>query len=120
MRAAFWGSLVFGLVSQGMGMLNKYSWHDDIFSLFRVGDTVSSGRWMLYVLAKLEILIFGDGHFSLPLMNGFFSLLCIGASAALTVRLLKIQNLVFCALLGAVMAAFPVPCTTSGMPITEK
>ena len=63
---------------------------------------------MLYVLAELEILIFGDGHFSLPLMNGFFSLLCIGASAALTVRLLKIQNLVFCALLGAVMAAFPV------------
>ena len=108
MRAAFWGSLVFGLVSQGMGMFNKYSWHDDIFSLFRVGDTVSSGRWMLYVLAELEILIFGDGHFSLPLMNGFFSLLCIGASAALTVRLLKIQNLVFCALLGAVMAAFPV------------
>ncbi|MBQ3705640.1 MAG: glucosyltransferase domain-containing protein [Clostridia bacterium] len=107
-RAAFFGALLIGLVSQGMGMFNKFSWHDDIFSLFMTGDTITSGRWMLFVLAKAEILIFGDGHFSLPLLNGLFSLLCIGASAGLIADLLKIRSRALSALLGGTMAAFPV------------
>ena len=106
-RAAFFGALVFGLISQGMALFNKFSWHDDIFSIFLTGETITSGRWMLHVLTDLEILIFGDGHFSLPLMNGLFSLLCIGISAGLIVNLLKIRNQFFCVMLGAVMAAFP-------------
>ena len=106
-QAAFFGALIFGLAAQGMGLFNKFSWHDDIFSLFLTGETITSGRWMLHVLTWLEIVIFGDGHYSLPLMNGLFSLLCIGASAGMTVWLLNIRKPLFCALLGAAMAAFP-------------
>ena len=108
MQAAFCGALIFGLISQGMGLFNKFSWHDDIFSLFLTGETITSGRWMLHALTELEILIFGDGHYSLPLMNGLFSLLCIGLSAGLIVSLLKIRNQLLCVLLGAMMAVFPV------------
>ena len=105
---AFSGALLFGLAAQGMGLLNKFSYHDDIFSLFQMGETITSGRWMLYVLGVLEILVFGDGHFSLPLLNGLFSLLCVGLSAGLTVHMLKIRSRMLSALLGCVAASFPM------------
>ena len=117
-RAAFFGAVLFGLISQGMGLFNKFSWHDDIFTLFLTGATITSGRWMLHVLAELEILIFGDGHYSLPLMNGLFSLICIGVSAGLIAQLLKIRKSVYCVLLGAVMAAFPVVTALFGFMFT--
>ena len=107
-RAAFLGALIFGLFSQGMGLFNKFSHHDDVANLFSVGTTISSGRWMLQVLAWLEGLLYGTGNTSLPLFNGFISILCIGAVAGLMVSLLKIRNKAYCALLGCIMVAFPV------------
>lgn len=106
-RAVLWGTLIFGLFSQGMGLFNKFSHHDDVAILFDMGTTVSSGRWMLQVFTWLEGLFYGTGNTSLPLFNGTISLLCIGAVGALLVSLLKIKNVVFCALLGGTMAAFP-------------
>jgi len=108
MLYALAGSLIFGILAQGMGLFNKYSWHDDIFSLFGTGATITSGRWMLFVVSELEILIFGNGHFSTPLVNGLFSLLCIGLSAGLTVRLVRIRSRMLCFLLGGFLAVFPV------------
>lgn len=107
MRLTFFSALLFGLFAHGMGLWNKLSWHDDIISLFWEGSTISSGRWMLHVLGWLEKLIFEDGHFSLPVINGLFALLCIGASAGLLVHLFKIRKKSLCVGLGCVMAAFP-------------
>ena len=36
-QTAFWGTLICGLFAHGMALFNKYSWHDDIFSLFLLG-----------------------------------------------------------------------------------
>lgn len=105
-QAAFFAALLWGLVSQGMGFLNKYSSNDDIFQLFGTGSTITSGRWMLFVLEQAENLLWG-GHCSLPLFNGMLSLLCIGASAGLIASLLRIRSPLLGALLGAVMSAFP-------------
>ena len=106
-KTAFSGAMILGLLAQGMALLNKFSWHDDIFSLFLTGDTITSGRWMLHVLGEAEILLFGDGHFSLPLVNGLFSLLCIAASAGLLAFGLNIRSRGISFLLGGVMAVFP-------------
>ena len=106
-RAAFFGALIWGLAAQGMGLFNKFSWHDDIFQLFGTGNTITSGRWMLYVLERAETLIFG-GHCSLPLFNGFLALVFVGATAALATVLLRIRRPVYGALLGAAMASFPM------------
>jgi len=105
-QAAFFAALLWGLVSQGIGLLNKYSSNDDIFQLFGTGSTITSGRWMLFVLEQVENLLWG-GHCSLPLFNGFLSLLCIAASSALIASLLRVQHPLLGALLGAVMSAFP-------------
>ena len=107
-KCAFFSALIFGIFAQGMGMFNKLSHHDDVASLFDTGTSVSSGRWMLRVFEWLEGLFYGTGNTSLPLFNGVVSLLCIGAAAGLLVHMLKIRSRVLCALLGSVMAAFPV------------
>ena len=64
--AALTGALCFGLLGQGMGLFNKFSWHDDIFSLFMTGTAIELGRWMLHVLAEMEKWFYGNGYFSLP------------------------------------------------------
>lgn len=107
MAAAFLSAVIFGLVAHGMGLLNKFSTHDDVMALFSVGTTISSGRWMLHILDWLETIIFGDGHFSLPLTHGLFSILCIALSSCLLVDLLKIRNKACCAGLSGLMVAFP-------------
>ena len=116
--AAFAGALITGLAAHGMALLNKLSWHDDIFALFRTGATVTSGRWMLQVLSWLEILIFGDGHFSLPLVNGGCALLCIGLSAGMIAVMLKIRSRSLSFLLGGLTAVFPVVTALMGFMFT--
>ena len=107
-RAVFLGVMIFGVFSQGMGLFNKFSHHDDVAILFDMGTTVSSGRWTLQIFTWLEGLFYGTGSTSLPLFNGTLSLLCLAAVGGLLVSLLKIRNQVYCFLLGCVMAAFPV------------
>ena len=106
-RITLLSAFLSGLVVHGMGLFNKFSYHDDIIALFWTGTTIPSGRWMLHVAGWLETLIFGDGHFSLPVMNGLFSIFCITGSACLLVHTLKIRSRAYCAGLGCLMAAFP-------------
>lgn len=117
-RAAFLGALLCGLAAHGMGLTNKYSTHDDIMALFWTGSTIASGRWMLHIVGWLEILLFGDGHFSLPVMNGLFALCCIGLAAAVMTDLLRIRNRGYCAGLGGIMAAFPAVAGLFGYMFT--
>lgn len=115
---AFCSAVCFGLLVHGAALWNKFSWHDDIFALFSVGSTISSGRWMLHVLGWLETLVFGDGHFSLPAVNGVFSICCIGASAGMLVHLLEIRKRRWCAAVGCLMVSFPAVAGLFGYMFT--
>ena len=99
-------AFVAGMLAHGMALLNKLSWHDDIASLFDVGSTVPSGRWMLEVLGNLEEAFYQDGHYSLPLFNGLLGLLCIAAAACLLADLFRLRPAGGAAL-GCLMAVFP-------------
>ncbi len=107
-RITLLSTLLFGLFCHGTGLFNKLSHQDDIANLFGFGATITSGRWMLHLLSWLEGLLFGTGNTSLPLYNGLVSILCVGAVCVLLVDLFKIQNHVYCMLLGCVMISFPV------------
>ena len=62
-KSVFFSSFAFGILSQGMGLFNKLSVHDDVMN-YGVGATYMSGRWMLEILSRWEISVFGDGHYS--------------------------------------------------------
>ena len=117
-RTALAGAVTFGVLAQGMGLFNKFSWHDDIFSLFMTGTAIELGRWMLHVLSELEKWFFGNGHFSLPIFNGMFALMCIGLSAGMMAAHFRIRSRVLSALLGGVMATFPVITSFFGFMYT--
>ncbi|MBR2664401.1 MAG: glucosyltransferase domain-containing protein [Clostridia bacterium] len=117
-QTAFWGTLICGLFAHGMALFNKYSWHDDIFSLFLTGTAIESGRWMLHVFSELEKWFFGNGHFSLPLFNGMLSLVCIGLSAGMMCVHFQIRSRFLSALLGGIMAVFPVIASLFGFMFT--
>lgn len=106
-RTAGLSALIFGILAHGTALFQKLSFHDDIRFLFDVGGTVTSGRWMLHLLAWLEKIFYLDGHFSLPMYNGFLGILCIAAAACLLTDLLKLRSLGCCAALGCAMVAFP-------------
>ena len=106
-RTAFLSAVLWGLVAHGMALTNKFSTHDDVAFLFMTGSTINLGRWMLYVVGWLETLLFGDGHYSLPMINGLLSLCCIGFAAGLMTDLLGLRKKRSSAALGGFMAVFP-------------
>ena len=74
-KIAFFSAFIIGIISQGMGLFNKFSVHDDPFYFSDVGATYTSGRWMLDILSIFEERFFGDGPYSLPAFNGFLAII---------------------------------------------
>ena len=105
------------LFSQGMGLFNKFSVHDDVKN-YGIGATYTSGRWMLDLLGKLENIYFGDGHYSLSTFNGFISIILIAFSACLVIRILDIKSRFFCMFISGIMVCFPVITSLFGFMFT--
>ncbi|MDE6538835.1 MAG: glucosyltransferase domain-containing protein [Ruminococcus sp.] len=101
-------SIIWGVFAHGMALFNKYSVHDDISALFSIGTTYTSGRWTLAILGKLYRILFGGGYYSIPLFNGFISILCIALSAYLIINLLDIKSIGLCISITGILITFPV------------
>ncbi len=118
LSVTFCSAVIFGVLAHGTGLFNKFSHHDDILLLFGTGTTFTSGRWMLHVIGWLEECLFGPSHYSMPLFNGMFSLLCCGIIACLIVSLMDIRGKAYCAGIGALTAVFPVMTAYFGFMYT--
>ncbi|MCR5575596.1 MAG: glucosyltransferase domain-containing protein [Oscillospiraceae bacterium] len=112
-KTAVVSTFLWGVASQGMGLFNKFSVHDDVMN-YGVGGTYYLGRWMLDYMGKLETFLFKQGHVSLPLFNGLLAIVLIAVSACLIIRMLEIRNLFLCAFIGGLMASFPVVTSIFG------
>ena len=97
-----------GLLAHGMGLLNELSVHDDIYFLFGVGDTFTSGRWFLGVAEYVVRLIFGSGHYSLPFLNGLASIFFLAAFGCVTANLLDLRSPAGCLALGGLLVSYPM------------
>lgn len=106
-KYTFLGTIIFGILSQGMGLFNKYSLHDDVQYFFHQDNVLRWGRWALHVLIKAEQHIFGDGNYSIPVINGSVVILCIAFSVCLLVDLFQIKSTMLCLLTAGVAVAFP-------------
>ncbi|MDE6657527.1 MAG: glucosyltransferase domain-containing protein [Oscillospiraceae bacterium] len=111
-------TIIWGIFAHGMALFNKYSVHDDCSSLFGIGTTYTSGRWMLAILGKLYKVFFGGSYYSLPLFNGFISILCIAFSTYLIINLLNIKQWGLCISIAGILVSFPVITGTFGYMFT--
>lgn len=106
-KCGFLSTLIFGLISHGMGLFNKFSMDDDLQYFFHNDNPLWTGRWMRYFLVRLERVVFGDGNYSLPMINGLFSIILIGITVCLLIDLLDMHSTVLCVLIGFAAVSNP-------------
>lgn len=117
-KTVFLCTVITGVLAHGMALFNKYSVHDDAGMYYGVGTTFASGRWMLEFLGRLELKFFGDGHYTLPVVNGFASVFFIACAACVIVSLLDIRGRLNAAFVGGLIVAFPVIAGLFGFMFT--
>lgn len=107
-KVIFLCTFCWGFLAHGMALFHKFSAYDDLMFLFDVGYTYTSGRWFLGTLSKLVEFLSGSSHFSLPLFNGIFCLMCMALFCCVLVRLLDIRRVGSCVVLTGVLVGFPM------------
>lgn len=99
-------SLTAGLLAYLYVFTNKLLNLDELAGLFTKGETISSGRWALW----LTSFIFPDA--SMPWINGMLSLLMLVAAAVLIIDLFEIRCRLTQALLASLFVVFPAQIVT--------
>lgn len=110
-------SVITGVMAHGMALFNKYSFHDDTYSMFTVGATFTSGRYMLYEISHFIQTMFG-GLFSTPLYEGMITIILISFSCILIISLFDINSKVVCGVVASFMVCFPVVTGMLGFVFT--
>ncbi len=106
-KIIFLSVFIWGFISHGMTLFNKFSFHDDMVSLFGVGGTYTSGRWMLGIISTLVQLLYDGVHYSLPLFNGVVSFILLGLSLCIAVNILDIKSRLACVVISGLWVTFP-------------
>ncbi|MBQ3210297.1 MAG: glucosyltransferase domain-containing protein [Oscillospiraceae bacterium] len=102
----FFTCIVVGLLAYFFVFTNKLLNLDEISGLFKKGESISSGRWALW----LSGFIFPD--VSMPWIYGVLSLIMIAVSACITVNVFRIENRLIKVLLCALLTVFPSQIVT--------
>lgn len=113
--------IIFGIISHGIGFVNFYAIHDQAHSFFdggNVGSTFASGRWGLGFLSIIIDRLFGNHHYSFPLLNSVLSLAFISIAVVLLASLFRIVSPLYRVILSAVMVSTPVVTGTFGYMFT--
>lgn len=105
-RAAFFGTIVIGLMAHLYQFTNKLYNYDELQNMpAGYGTGAESGRWFLTIMGEKGAAWFGN--YSIPLLNGMIALLLLAVSAALVTDMFRIRSRVFAVMLGGFMVAFP-------------
>ena len=93
--------MIVGALCYMFALTNKLVNHDDVFTLFFKGGTLSLGRWGLGLLDS----VFPD--YSMPWINGVLTLLFMSVSVCVMLDVFRIQNKLVQSLLAGCVIAFP-------------
>ena len=107
-RVCLISTFVWGLLSHGIALTNKFSLADDIHFLFSVGYTTVSGRWFLGVLGKLVSFLFGSPNFSLPLFGGLLTIFFTSLSSCVLVHWMDLKSKISWILVSGLLITYPV------------
>ena len=110
LKIVFISVFIFGIVTHGMMMFNKFSIHDDLLSYDQSWVYVS-GRFGLSILTRIEKKFFNDFQFSLPLLNSIISFIFISLSTYFIIFLFNIKETIYIIFFSALMIV--QPCITS-------
>lgn len=100
-------TFLWGIITHGIMMFNKFSFFDELHYMFGVGHTYPLGRWMLGVLEKITRLLFSSPIYSLPVLNGAISLLCIAIAVCFIANIIEIESKLSLLGLCGLMVTFP-------------
>lgn len=110
-RSCFLATALFGALAYLYFFTNAINNNDLIACLpYGYGATLTSGRWMLYLLAKTVDRIWG--HYNVPLFNGVLALGCLALASAVLARVLGLRSARLCFVMTAVTVTVPAVAST--------
>ena len=94
-------AFLFGFLAHGFAFTNKLVNHDEVFTLFFKGGSVSLGRWGLDFIDR----IFPD--YSMPWIYGIVTIALMAAAVCVMVHVFSIRSKLLQALLAGIVLVFP-------------
>ncbi len=111
-KLPFLASMLVGFLAYTFAFTNKLVNHDEVFTLFFKGGTVSLGRWGL---GGLDTIF---PNISMPWIYGIFTIVFIAVAACVILRIFSIRNPVLQVLLSGSIMVFPSLIGTFGYMFT--
>lgn len=105
-KYVFLSAIVFGLFAHGFALFNRLSVHDNSHCLFSLGASYEVNRWGLGILYRL--MVYTTKTFSLPLFNGFMSIVFIGIAGMILIDIFEIKSKLIATIIGGLMVVFPM------------
>ena len=111
--AVFWG-----ILAHGMALFNKFSYHDDTSAFNGVGVTYDIGRWALALMGDSYRKLTGGYLYSIPLINGMTTIVCIGLILFLVYRMMDFTDPFIGILVTGIFVTFPSVTSVFGYMFT--
>lgn len=100
-KIAFVSAMLAGLLTHMSALTSDFPNHDGLASQYFDQNMITSGRWFLGTACSVT------SYFSLPWLIGILSVFYIALACMALVKILKIKNPVFTALISILVAVFP-------------
>jgi len=98
---AFLATVIIGLFSHAPAMILDAPNHDGLASMYFDQNMITSGRWFLGIACGIS------SYFSIPWLISILSLVYLGITAILIIKLLKVTTPVFIVLISGLLVSFP-------------
>ena len=105
-RAAFFGSIIIGLMTYMYTMTNNFLTYDSMWNLYSDQDMITSGRQFLTYACGIS------SFYSLPWLNGVLAIFYLGIAAAIVTEGFEIKSKMGAVLVGGLLVTFPAISST--------
>jgi len=91
LKIVFTTYIMVGLITHGIALFNKISFHDDTMETL-LGASYTSGRWSIYIIDELRGFLFGTKFVSSPCFNGCVTLILFAFVTYILIEAFHISN----------------------------